>query len=77
MACLQQALAFEREDGLVKVVVDGPQVGNSVPAVWEVTSPKLAVVRMDAAAVPRPAMKRIARTMLRRGSTPCDLEHEE
>jgi len=31
---------------LVNVVVDGPQVGNSVPAVWEVTSPKLAVVRM-------------------------------
>jgi uncharacterized protein YecE (DUF72 family) len=39
-------LAFEREHGLVNVVVDGPQVGNSVPAVWEVTSPKLAVVRM-------------------------------
>ena len=28
------------------MVVDGPQVGNSVPAVWEVTSPKLAIVRM-------------------------------
>jgi uncharacterized protein YecE (DUF72 family) len=39
-------LAFEREHGLVNVVVDGPQVGNSVPAVWEVTSPKLAIVRM-------------------------------
>jgi uncharacterized protein YecE (DUF72 family) len=39
-------LAFEREHGLVNVVVDGPQVGNSVPAVWEVTSPQLAVVRM-------------------------------
>ena len=39
-------LAFEREHGLVNVVVDGPQVGNSVPAVWEVTSPTLAVVRM-------------------------------
>src|SRR3954463_2616034 len=39
-------LAFEREHGLVNVVVDGPQVGNSVPAIWEVTSPKLAVVRM-------------------------------
>ncbi len=26
--------------------MDGPQVGNSVPAVWEVTSPKLAIVRM-------------------------------
>jgi uncharacterized protein YecE (DUF72 family) len=40
-------LAFEREHGLVNVVVDGPQgVGNSVPPVWEVTSPRLAVVRM-------------------------------
>ena len=40
-------LAFEREHGLVNVVVDGPQgVGNTVPPVWEVTSPRLAVVRM-------------------------------
>ena len=40
-------LAFERERGLVNVVVDGPQgYGNSVPAVWEVTSPKLAIVRL-------------------------------
>lgn len=40
-------LAFEREHGLVNVVVDEPQgVGNSVPPVWEVTSPRLAVVRM-------------------------------
>ena len=40
-------LAFEREHGLVNVVVDGPQgVGNSVPSVWEVTSPRLAIVRM-------------------------------
>ena len=42
----ESTLAFEREHGLVNVVVDGRQVGNSVPAVWEVTSPKLAVVRM-------------------------------
>jgi uncharacterized protein YecE (DUF72 family) len=42
----ESTLAFEREHGLVNVVVDGPQVGNSVPAVWEVTSPKLAIVRM-------------------------------
>ena len=42
----ESTLAFEREHGIVNVVVDGPQVGNSVPAVWEVTSPKLAVVRM-------------------------------
>ena len=40
-------LAFERERGLVNVVVDGPQgVGNSVPPIWEVTSPRLAIVRM-------------------------------
>jgi len=42
----ESTLAFEREHGLVNVVVDGPQVGNSVPAVWEVTSPELAIVRM-------------------------------
>ncbi len=40
-------LAFERERGLVNVVVDGPQgFSSSVPAVWEVTSPELAIVRM-------------------------------
>jgi uncharacterized protein YecE (DUF72 family) len=40
-------LAFEREHGVVNVVVDGPQgFSSSVPAVWEVTSPKLAIVRM-------------------------------
>ncbi len=40
-------LAFEREAGLVNVVVDGPQgFGSSVPAVWETTSPDLAIVRM-------------------------------
>jgi uncharacterized protein YecE (DUF72 family) len=40
-------LAFEREHGLVNVIVDGPQgFGSSVPAVWEVTSPDLAIVRM-------------------------------
>ena len=40
-------LAFERERGLVNVIVDGPQgFGSSVPAVWEVTSPQLAIVRM-------------------------------
>jgi uncharacterized protein YecE (DUF72 family) len=42
----ESTLAFERDHGLVNVVVDGPQVGNSVPAVWEATSPKLAIVRM-------------------------------
>ena len=40
-------LAFERERELVNVVVDGPQgFGTSVPAVWEATSPDLAVVRL-------------------------------
>ncbi len=46
MASPNHTLAFEREHGLVNVVVDGPQVGNSVPAVWEVTSPRLAIVSM-------------------------------
>ena len=40
-------LAFEREHRVVNVVVDGPQgFGSSVPAVWEVTSPELAIIRM-------------------------------
>ena len=40
-------LAFEREHRVVNVVVDGPQgFSSSVPAVWEVTSPELAIVRM-------------------------------
>ena len=40
-------LAFERERELVNVIVDGPQgFASSVPAVWEVTSPQLAIVRM-------------------------------
>ena len=43
----ESTLAFERERGLVNVIVDGPQgFGSSVPAVWEVTSPELAIVRM-------------------------------
>jgi uncharacterized protein YecE (DUF72 family) len=42
----ESTLAFERGHGLVNVVVDGPQVGNSIPAIWAVTSPRLAVVRM-------------------------------
>jgi uncharacterized protein YecE (DUF72 family) len=44
---LDSTLAFERERGLVNVVVDGPQgFASSVPAVWEVTSPELAIVRL-------------------------------
>ncbi len=40
-------LCFEKENGLVNVVVDGPQgFCSSIPAVWEVTSPELAIVRL-------------------------------
>lgn len=43
----QRVLDFERERGLVNVIVDEPQgTRNSIPAVWEVTSPKLAILRM-------------------------------
>ena len=42
-----RTLAFERDNGLVNVVVDEPQgIPNTIPSVWEVTSPSLAVVRM-------------------------------
>jgi uncharacterized protein YecE (DUF72 family) len=40
-------LAFERERGLVNVVVDEPQgTSNSIPPVWEVTNERLALVRL-------------------------------
>ena len=43
---LAATLAFEREHGLVNVVVDEPQgFSNSIPAVWEMTNPQLAIVR--------------------------------
>jgi uncharacterized protein YecE (DUF72 family) len=42
-----RTLAFERENGFVNVVVDEPQdIANTIPAVWEVTNPSLAVVRL-------------------------------
>jgi uncharacterized protein YecE (DUF72 family) len=42
-----RTLSFERENGLVNVVVDEPQgIANTIPAVWEVTNPALAVVRL-------------------------------
>jgi len=42
-----RTLAFERDNGLANVVVDEPQgIANTIPAVWEVTDPALAVVRM-------------------------------
>jgi uncharacterized protein YecE (DUF72 family) len=41
-----RVLAFEREYELVHVIVDEPQgFSSSVPAVWEVTCPDLAIVR--------------------------------
>lgn len=40
-------LAFERQHGFAHVVVDAPQgFTNSVPQVWESTSPALAIVRL-------------------------------
>ena len=42
-----RTLAFERELGLANVIVDEPQgIPNTIPAVWEVTNPALAVVRL-------------------------------
>lgn len=40
-------LAFLRDHGLAHVIVDEPQgFANSVPALWEVTSPKFALLRL-------------------------------
>ena len=42
-----EVLAFEREHGLAHVVVDEPQgFTSSVPTVWEVTAPNLAIFRL-------------------------------
>lgn len=42
-----RTLGFERERGLVNVVVDEPNAtANSIPQVWEVTVPELAIVRL-------------------------------
>ena len=42
-----RTLAFERENGFVNVVVDEPQaIANTIPAVWELTNPDLAVIRL-------------------------------
>jgi uncharacterized protein YecE (DUF72 family) len=44
---LEDTIAFEREHGFVHVVVDEPQgFPSSVPAVWQATSPELAIVRL-------------------------------
>lgn len=43
----ERTFAFEREHGIVHVVVDEPQgFSSSIPAVWEVTHPDVAVVRL-------------------------------
>lgn len=43
----RRTLEFERERALVNVVVDEPQgIANTIPAVWEVTSPELAILRL-------------------------------
>lgn len=40
-------LEFERQHRLVNVVVDEPQgAANSIPSVWEVTNPDLAILRL-------------------------------
>ncbi|HXX83354.1 MAG TPA: DUF72 domain-containing protein [Casimicrobiaceae bacterium] len=40
-------LAFEREHRFVNVIVDEPQgMPNTIPSVWEVTNPDLAIVRL-------------------------------
>ena len=42
-----RTLAFERDNAFVNVVVDEPQgIANTIPSVWEVTNPQLAVVRL-------------------------------
>lgn len=44
---LERTLAWERELGLVHTVVDSPQgFANCVPCVWDVTNPRLAIVRL-------------------------------
>lgn len=43
----ESTLAFERERGLVHVVMDAPEgVSNRAHTVWEATSPELVIVRM-------------------------------
>ena len=42
-----RTLDFERQNGFVNVVVDEPQdIANTIPSVWEVTNPELALVRL-------------------------------
>ncbi len=47
MARQQETLAFLREMGVAHTVVDGPQgFSNSVPALWETTHPRYALLRL-------------------------------
>ena len=42
-----RTLEFERENGLVNVVVDAPTgIPNTIPSIWEVTNPALSIVRL-------------------------------
>ncbi|NNU43738.1 DUF72 domain-containing protein [Ramlibacter montanisoli] len=44
---LEQTIDWERSLGLVHTVVDSPQgFANCVPCVWEVTNPRLAILRL-------------------------------
>jgi len=44
---MARTLQFARDNGLVNVIVDEPKgIANTIPAVWEVTNPNLAVVRL-------------------------------
>jgi uncharacterized protein YecE (DUF72 family) len=46
-AATASTLAFERELGVVHTVVDGPHgFANSVPALWEATHPRVALLRL-------------------------------
>jgi uncharacterized protein YecE (DUF72 family) len=43
----ERTIEFERELGVIHTIVDGPQgFANSVPCVWEATSPKIALLRL-------------------------------
>jgi uncharacterized protein YecE (DUF72 family) len=43
----ERTLDFERQNGFVNVVVDAPQdIANTIPSLWEVTNPELALVRL-------------------------------
>jgi uncharacterized protein YecE (DUF72 family) len=42
----RRTLDFERDNGLVNVVVDEPRdIANTIPSVWEATNPELALLR--------------------------------